>query len=237
MPSAPENACELCGDPYHHIHHKDSNHKNNSPENLQKLCTLCHAKVHGIEPNLSELRKLLNYYEKAQSMRVAAGNTVSSYSRIELEVPDQISDILDQMKKEEARCEKTIKQYFKDNPSDLHAWMVSIKGISDILSAKLLGTVDVKNTPSVASLWAYAGLHPGGRKAAGKKSNWNQSLKKSLYQVSDSFIKQRTPRYRDIYDHEKEKQLANGLKKGHADARARRKSVKIFLRDFYRQWV
>ena len=74
-----------------------------------------------------------------------------------------------------------------------------------------------------------------------------------MYRIGDCFIKCRTPKYRDIYDREKAKQLKLGAwdetkKKmdnkevdgspqslGHADNRARRKMVKHFLVDFYEQ--
>jgi hypothetical protein len=60
--------------------------------------------------------------------------------------------------------------------------------------------------------------------------------------VHNSFIKQRSPRYRPIYDIEKARQLELMKNKaenaptrlGHADARARRKMVKHFLVDYYR---
>jgi 5-methylcytosine-specific restriction endonuclease McrA len=32
--------------PIAHIHHKDSNHENDSKENIQLLCQNCHRKVH-----------------------------------------------------------------------------------------------------------------------------------------------------------------------------------------------
>jgi len=41
------NRCAVCDrDEGLHIHHKDNNPKNNSPENLIVLCSVCHKKVH-----------------------------------------------------------------------------------------------------------------------------------------------------------------------------------------------
>ena len=121
----------------------------------------------------------------------------------------------------------------------------------------------------VSSLWSYAGQTPDSKKTKGKKANWNQELKQICYLISDSFVKHRTPKYREIYDKEKKKQLIflddatlilkpmvqmqNPKKeekvvetmktiytlssppksKMHAEKRARRKSVKEFLKDLW----
>lgn len=228
--------CELCKQKdFHHIHHKDGNHKNNKPSNLQKLCTPCHAKIHGIEPNISELRYRLIQFTKAQKIRISIDNAVRGYLRIEMEAPVEIQVLQDTAEKIEKIKEKVLVFFFKENPSFLHAWMVSIKGIGDVLASKFLASIDFTKTPTEASLWAYAGLTPDSKKTKGKKANWNQDLKSYCYQLSDSFIKQRTPKYREIYDKYKEKQLAAGLKRGHADSRARRKAVKVFLRDLFKK--
>jgi len=45
--------CEVCGfkrEPHYcHIHHKDHNSKNNSPDNLIALCYYCHRDIHLLE--------------------------------------------------------------------------------------------------------------------------------------------------------------------------------------------
>ena len=120
-------------------------------------------------------------------------------------------------------------------------WLLSIRGISELLTAKLLAVIDPGRMPTVSSLWHYAGYAPNDVKKKGNKSKWNHGLKKACYQVGDSFIKKRTPKYRDIYDTEKAKQLVvceplhpKGVGiKAHADMRARRKMVKEFLKDLW----
>ena len=76
-------------------------------------------------------------------------------------------------------------------------------------------------------------MTPESKKKKGEKANWNQKLKSHCYQLVDCFIKQRTPKYREIYDKEKDKQIKNGIKKGHAHNRAIRKVAKVFLRDLF----
>lgn len=227
--------CERCGTEAHHVHHKDRNHKNNKPDNLERLCTLCHAKEHGTEPKLSELKKLVTYFTKTQKIRIAVQNSILGFGRIELEIPTDIQKQLDELVKLEKKYEKRIKKFFKENPSEIHSWMTSIKGISDLLAGKFLSQIDFNNTPKEASLWKYAGLAPDDKRKKGKKADWNHELKSYCFQLVDSFIKQRTPKYREIYDKEKEKQLVNGLKRGHAHNRAIRKTAKNFLRDLFRR--
>ena len=42
-----KSECERCGVTERlHVHHKDKNPLNDSPQNLQVLCSKCHAKVH-----------------------------------------------------------------------------------------------------------------------------------------------------------------------------------------------
>jgi len=255
--------CEICGKTAHHIHHKDFNHKNNDPENLQPLCTLCHAKIHGIDLRISELRKHIDYFKRAQKARISFEHYLRAYEWMELIPPKAIINMLSQIEKLEKQSEKNIKNYFKENghKNPMYNWLISIKGISNILAGQLIAYIDIDKTPSIANLWSYAGLKPDDNKRKGNKCNWNHNLKSVCYLVSDSFIKQRTPKYREIYDKEKEKQLnkeypegylkenynksnnTNGYKKsdikiklGHADNRARRKIVKVFLKDLYLQW-
>jgi 5-methylcytosine-specific restriction endonuclease McrA len=42
------NQCQICGEENDslHIHHLDTNHKNNSVKNLMVLCSECHRLVH-----------------------------------------------------------------------------------------------------------------------------------------------------------------------------------------------
>jgi len=133
-------------------------------------------------------------------------------------------------------------------------WLSRIKGIGPVLAANLIhhfGYCD--------------GRYPDGRKGASclftleicrnACSQW-QSTKKAegaktrlqhrrrerlVWKITDSFIKQRTSPYREIYDSEKQRQLALMEAKApnapssalHADLRARRRVAKIFLSHYW----
>lgn len=110
---------------------------------------------------------------------------------------------------------------------------------------------------NVSNLWSYAGLSVENGKALRRKKgesiSVNSKLKALLVGVfGDSIIKQRTPVYREFYDKVKEAELEkkyhpgylsgkyNGYKKsdimlsrGHANNRAIRKTIKLFLQHYY----
>lgn len=229
--------CELCKRIATDLHHKDENHKNNKADNLQYLCKQCHDKIHGIEPNYSELRRLVAFYTKTQKIRISINLSIRSFENIELLIPEDIKELSTNAVNLENKYSKDIKNFLKNNNQPIiYNWLKEIRGISHILSARLIALIDISKSPMVSSLWAYAGLTPDSIKRKGHKSNWNQELKMVCYQISDSFIKQRTPKYREIYDIEKTKQLKAELPRGHADNRARRKAVKIFLKDMWIEW-
>jgi hypothetical protein len=123
-------------------------------------------------------------------------------------------------------------------------WLQHIKGISTILTSNLIKTFGYcENFKYVSSIWRYCGLDPEGAKGRrhGEKIHYNPKAKTLSWKIADSFIKQRTQPYRQIYDNEKQRQLTlmeqeadNAPKnKLHADLRARRKMVKIFYQHYY----
>lgn len=210
--------CQICKErPQEQLHHLDFNHKNNKPENHQLICTLCHAKIHGIEPRISELKRLVLLHNRTQKARCSIDNQIRGYSRIEIIVPEFMHGLSNILKEKEKQYEKEIKlvlsesrrivETHRGDAYPIYSWLKDIKGISYLLSAKLISYIDISKSPTVSSLWAYAGQAPDSRKKKGKKSNWNQELKMICFQIGDSFIKQRTPKYREIYDIEKAKQM------------------------------
>lgn len=245
--------------------HRAAEKKN--PEWFEWVCTICHSKIHGIEPKMSEIRDKLILYQRTQKARCAIKNQVRGLSRIEMKIPDDFTILLENLEEQEKKYSKEIKNLLEgkgekttlalDNqnsyvtPYPIYDWLKNIKGISHILSAKLIAYININNSPTVSCLWYYCGQAPQCKKTKGKKANWHQDLKMSCFQISDSFMKQRTPVYRDIYDVEKVKQLklmekvkkkSKGFtkikdlapkSKGHAHKKALRKSVKSFLKDYW----
>ena len=91
-------------------------------------------------------------------------------------------------------------------------FLEKIKGISAILSANLIKEFGYcENAPYISSLWKYCGMHVNNGQAPvrkrGEKLEFNAKLRTMVWKISDSFVKQRTPFYRNIYDKEKKKQV------------------------------
>jgi hypothetical protein len=200
--------CSLCSSEAHHIHHIDLDNKNQASKNLQPLCTACHSKIHGIEARISEIKRLVILLNRTQKARIAIGNQVRAFQRIELTIPQNFQNLVGVLEEQEKAYEKEIKKIVENGNYPSSKWLLEIKGIKHVLAAKLLAYIDFSRTLGVGKLWAYAGLTPNSKKAKGKTANWNQELRMICCgQIADSFIKQRTPKYRAIYDAEKARQL------------------------------
>lgn len=145
-------------------------------------------------------------------------------------------------------------------------WVTSIRGLGEGgLAAQLLSQIDdIQKFDTVAALWRFSGYAVIEGKAEknqkGEKSKFNRKLKGICYNIADSFIKQQTPVYVDIYYAEKKRQRELNpdvlckhcqckwedcqSKKSHTklfnDAhihnRAWRKMIKTFLRDLWIEW-
>lgn len=101
---------------------------------------------------------------------------------------------------------------FVENEILYKEFLGKIKGISAILSANMLKEFGYcEQAPYISSLWKYVGMHVEEGEAPtrkkGEKLSFNSKLRTLCYKISDSFVKQRTPFYRDIYDKEKERQV------------------------------
>ena len=95
---------------------------------------------------------------------------------------------------------------------DIWTWVTGIRGLGEGgLAVQLLAQIDdIAKFDTVSKLWRFAGYAciDGQREVnkAGEKSHFNRTLKSLMYLVVDSFVKQRTPVYRDLYDAEKVRQ-------------------------------
>lgn len=230
-----------CDNPASDVHHLDGNHKNNEPSNLAPACKLCHDKVHGITPDMNDLKLLTREFYEIQKFRKSLANRIGAYERIGIPLsycPLGLEDI----EGLEAKLKKHIEALLKPNPF-YNAWLKHVKGIGPLLSASLmaeLGSPERFNT--VGQLWACAGMHvvdgEAPRRKAGCKANWNPRLRMTLYKVASSFIKYDCYG-RKLYDEYKtyyiERDGAEPKWKPHK--RAMRRVMKDFLRCMWRAWM
>jgi len=145
-------------------------------------------------------------------------------------------------------------------------WMVSIRGLGEGgLAAQLLAQIDdIAAFGTVSKLWRFTGQAvidgQAEKNQRGEKSHYNRRLKAMCYLIADSFIKQQTPPYVDIYydekerlrrlhphvlcrnegviweDCEKKKEHKRMYNDGHLHHMAMRKMIKIFLQHLWVTW-
>ena len=155
----------------------------------------------------------------------------------------KLCKLADETEKTEERYKTLMDQYLQHEPL-WNQWLTHIKGISSVLSSNLIKNFNYCETyPHISSMWKHTGYDPDGAKGRkkGETIHYNPKLKTLIWKIGDSFIKQRTPTYRQIYDTEKDRQLLlieneaeNAPKsKLHADLRARRKMMKIFMQHYW----
>lgn len=163
----------------------------------------------------------------------------------ETEYINKVMEMLQAAAKEEVKYKALLKQYIESEPIYTE-FLQYIKGCGEIITANLIKNFGYcEKYRYVSSLWSHVGFGVVDGKAPklqkGQKLNFNPKFRTFCWRIGDSFIKQRTPVYRQIYDGEKSRQLQllkNKAPKApaslmHADLRARRKMVKIFLEHYW----
>lgn len=134
---------------------------------------------------------------------------------------------------------------------EVWAWMSKVKGLRHgSLAAQLIAVIDdIDRFDTLAQLQRYAGLAVYDGKAESKSSeHYSRRLKSILFLIAEQFVRQRTPRYRELYDVEKARQRAMHpqahkddagrwhYNDGHLHMRAMRVVAKAFLRDLWEVW-
>lgn len=179
--------------------------------------------------------KILNYL-----IQLEQKNKIKKHEQKYL---SKVLEVALQTKQTESNYKKLMGEYLEQEDIWQY-WLKSIKGISSVIGANLVKNFGYCETyDHVSSLWRHTGYDPEGAKGLrkGETIHYNPKLKTFVWKIGDSFIKQRTPVYRQIYDNEKTRQLAlmeNGSELApkslmHADLRARRKMVKVFLQHYW----
>lgn len=195
------------------------------PEWFEWLCAKHHAEVHEIDPKQSELKRLVIMRDRAIKRKNVLNNQIKGLGDIEYKIPKQMEKRFKKEKKVVREWEKKIKEQLEKEYSEMWEWFSKIKGISHVTAGKLLAWIDIKDTPTVSSLWRYSGMgYIKNGKAVRRRKNMskkeaekcgNPYLKKEILGVlASSFIRQNTQPYRDIYDNEKERQLKREYEKG-----------------------
>jgi len=158
---------------------------------------------------LMEMRKRHN--SRISSIENGKSNLDAGFER-EMIAMLQLDILVDPKNKtQRAMSAKQIMVNYGEAVGPIWDWCLAHKGMGESLTAQLLAQIDdINNSPSVSSLWRFAGFSIDGGKAEknhkGVKSPFNHKLKGICFNIADQFIRQQTPYYVDIYYAEKQRQ-------------------------------
>jgi hypothetical protein len=178
-----------------------------------------------------KLHKKLKDLEKKKKLKAS-----------ELEYVDKMFMLLADLEEKEKQYNKLVSSFVEEDIVYTE-FSQYVKGLGPMMTAMLLYYFEhCEKATYPSSLWKFSGLYPGAKFIKGESGGFNPKCRMFMWRLGDSFIKQRSERYRPIYDAEKARQLKLMETKaknaptrlGHADARARRKMEKFFLVDYYR---
>lgn len=190
------------------------------------------------------LRTIVDLRQTLQKNRIAFGNRRGA---IERGVDKASTDGLTILERWEDRFLELEKEADKDIRSlckhiEIIDYMIEVKGVGPLLSAKVVSMIDIERASTVSALWKYAGyaVNKDGerdRPVKGEKLSYNKRLKTTCYLVGESFIKSNSP-YRAIYDNAKEfyTNTKPDWTKLHCHHAAIRKMLKLWLSHLWIIW-
>jgi len=212
------------------------------------------------EYNVELLRLLVRTYYAIQKIRIQTGNRIhamiygngngngnghngSSLSHHPGLVDTVHKQIDLRLKEIETGISKDIKTFIKGMPL-WELYLKDVKGIGETFAAALIAEiVDIGRFRKVASLWKYFGLHvvngKAPKKTKGQKIDWNPRCRTLAWKIGEAFIKIGDRGfYGRMYRKFKEEDAAKNpnLTKAHLRARAKRKTVKLFLAHLWQAW-
>jgi hypothetical protein len=187
------------------------------------------------------LRALVDLRDRTiQKNRIAFSNRISAIERgTDTSDSDVIEKWLSRFQGLEDELDKDISKMVKGN--ELIERMTEIKGVGDILAAKVISMIDIREASTVSSLWRYSGYAVIGgareKPTKGEKLHYNSRLKTTCYLIGQSFLRCNSP-YRSVYDAAREYYEANrpDWTKGHQHNAALRKMIKVWLSHLWLVW-
>lgn len=200
----------------------------------------------------TDLSLLVLLRDQVQKLRIAEGNRSGAAAKREEEDRQQLHGRYARLLGEiEEDVEKRLKPEVEQHPA--WPWLGQIRGVSHTSAALVLGYIDIERSPTVSSLWRYAGFGVVNgkreRPTKGQKLAYNARLKTMVWRLTDLQVKLRGP-FRGAYDDAKHRYLTtrgpeSGFKAedtdkpwtlGHCEAASRRKASKLFLAMLWQVW-
>ncbi len=199
-----------------------------------------------IEPgDVGEMKLIVGSYYEVQKTRIQLQLRAKMLDR-DYGRPEEFTNEFQQgVEKELLKVEKDLKKRMEWHLSGvgIYVWLNSIKGIGPVLAGGLIAYIqDIERFDTVSKLWKYGGwaVYPDGtiqRRKKGEKLDYNPKLKQICWKIGESFVKI-GDFYRERYEEYRADEDENhpDLSKGHRYARAKRRTVKLFLSHLWEKW-
>lgn len=120
----------------------------------------------------SVVEQLATAYERMQKYRVALDLHLRSAPAIEENPVNVIRDMVEHTEREALRL---IVRILKGDPT--FGWLTSIRGVGEVMAAKVMGKFPIEKFASPGKMWALAGLVPG-------RTSYSRSHKAVSYQLT-----------------------------------------------------
>jgi len=190
------------------------------------------------------LRILIDLREQViQKNRIAFSNRLNAIAQgkdnADIAVVKKIKNWFEWFEDAEKRIDEDVQEEAALEP--IVQKLCNLKGIKQILAARIISMIDIEKAQTVSALWRYAGYGVVNGQAEkpkkGEKLHYNKRLKKACYVIGTSFLKCKSP-YSDIYYKAKEyyKTHRPDWTKAHVHYAAMRKMIKLFLSHLWVVW-
>ncbi len=151
-----------------------------------------------LNEEMTRLRTVSRQFIAVQRIRKSLANQIGAAARRELfdqETVDRFTqtfvepwqDVEDEYAKAAGKLVRKLPIWRK--------YLQFVNGIADRLGAKLVGEIgDIGHFDTISKLWAFSGYRVmddgrAQRREAGKKSNWNATLKETCYLIGEQFVR------------------------------------------------
>jgi len=185
-----------------------------------------------------EVKGLAKTFYNVQKLRIILSNTLRHSHSWHPYLHELMKEVEMQEKRLEELCQKAVQE------SDVYTvFLKKVKGVGPIMAAYLLDYFDIRKADHVSSFWQFAGLAPGCRRKRGEKVNYNPALKTIILGRLFTQLQMAKGYYHKLYRHfraELEAEHPEWAKDrktiGKYHARARLKTMKVFLQHLWVVW-
>lgn len=145
------------------------------------------ASAEGLET--SEARILVEMYYDWQSQRVQTNNRIKMLSKAGLP-HSTLGWMLEQQEAVEAQIKTILGKFAKNHK--IGQWCMAQMGVGPVTSAAMIAYFDINEAPTAGHFFSYAGYTPEKMRPRkrGEKFSHNPRLKKVLFLLGESFVKQ-----------------------------------------------